>query len=220
MRDLPLTDQPLYRLRVEGTKGLSNLELLAALLQTPDALALAQELLVTFGGLASLSRASVEELQCVHGIGPARAAQLHAAFALGLRLLAACGEERPQIRTPGDVAALLQAEMGLLPQEELRAVLLDTRNRLCRIVTIYIGSLNTVVVRMGELFREAIRLNCASLILVHNHPSAEPSPSPEDILVTRHAVETGHLLDIEVLDHIILAGNRFVSLKEQGQGFK
>jgi DNA repair protein RadC len=111
------------------------------------------------------------------------------------------------------------AEMSLLTQEHLRTVLLDTRNRVLSMPTIYVGSLNSAAVRVGEVFREAIRANCAALIVAHNHPSGDPSPSPEDVQVTRQLVEAGSLLGVDVLDHIIIGHQRFVSLKERGLGF-
>ncbi len=110
-------------------------------------------------------------------------------------------------------------EMGLLEQEQLRVMLLDTKNRVTATETVYQGSLNTSLIRVGELFREAIRANCAALIVLHNHPSGDPSPSPEDVAVTRQIVQAGQLLDIEVLDHLIIGRQRFVSLKERGLGF-
>ena len=128
-------------------------------------------------------------------------------------------EERPQIRTPADAANLVLTEMGLLEQEHLRVMLLDTKNCVLETPTIYVGSLNTSLIRVGELFREAIRANCASLIVLHNHPSGDPTPSPEDVAVTRQIVEAGKLLDVEVLDHLIIGRQRFVSLKERGLGF-
>jgi len=134
-------------------------------------------------------------------------------------LLIAGVDERPQIKSPADVANLLLLEMGHLDQEHLRTVLLDTKNRVQQIATIYIGSVNSAQVRIGEIFRDAIRRNSAALIVAHNHPSGDPTPSPEDILVTRQIVEAGKLLDIDVLDHLILGNNRYVSLKERGLGF-
>jgi DNA repair protein RadC len=217
VRELPLSDQPLYRLRRQGTSALSNAELVAALLQTPDALSLAQELLVRFDGLYHLAHATLEELQGVEGIGPARAAQLHAAFSLGLRLLVASRVEKPQIRSAADAALLLLAEMSLLEREEVRVLLLDNRGRLQRMVTVYVGTLHSVAIRVGELFQEAVRLNAASLILVHNHPAGDPTPSPEDGTVTRKVAAAGHLLHIELLDHLVIAGNRYVSMKERGE---
>jgi len=217
IRDLPVSDQPLYRLRRQGTSALSNAELVAALLQTPDALSLAQELLIRFGDLYHLAHATLEELQAVMGIGPARAAQLHAAFSLGLRLLWEGREEKPQIRSCGDVATLLLAEMSLLDQEELRVLLLDTKNRVQKTVTVYTGSLHSAVIRAGELFQEAVRLNAASVILVHNHTTGDPTPSSDDKQLTRIVVEAGGLLNIEVLDHIVIGKDRYVSMKERGE---
>ena len=146
--------------------------------------------------------------------------QIKAALELGRRLLVTAPHERPQMRSPADAANLLMAEMSLLSQEHLRTVLLDTRNRVISIPTIYVGSLNTAQVRVGEMFREAIRANCAGMIVVHNHPSGDPTPSPEDVQVTRMIVEAGALLNIDVLDHLIIGRQRFVSLKERGLGFK
>lgn len=123
------------------------------------------------------------------------------------------------MRSPADIANLLMLEMGLLQQEHLRAVLLDTKNQILRVATIYEGSLNTAVVRVGEVFRPAIQANCASVIIVHNHPSGDPTPSPEDVRVTELLVEAGKLLDIEVLDHVVIGRNSFVSLKERRLGF-
>ena len=123
---------------------------------------------------------------------------------------------REQIKSPGDVAALLMVEMGYLDQEELRTVLLDTRNRIQGIVTVYKGSLNTSMVRVGEVYKEALRRNSAALIVVHNHPSSDPSPSPEDVLVTREIVEAGVLLDVECLDHLVIGKGRWVSMREKG----
>ena len=132
--------------------------------------------------------------------------------------MATAPHERPQVRSPADVANLLMLEMGLLEQEHLRAVLLDTKNVVLRVANVYAGNLNTAVVRVGEVFREAIRANCASIIVVHNHPSGDPTPSPEDVRVTEQLVEAGRLLDIDVLDHLVIGRNRYVSLKERGSG--
>lgn len=139
---------------------------------------MAERLLSQFGGLPGLVQASHDELCGAHGIGEAKATQIKAALELGRRLLATAPYERPQVRSPGDAASLLMLEMGLLEQEQLRTLLLDTKNTLLRIVHVYTGSLNTAVVRVGEVFREAIRANCASIIVVHNHPSRGPDPQP------------------------------------------
>jgi DNA repair protein RadC len=167
-----------------------------------------------------LVQASHDELCGAHGFGEAKATQIKAALELGRRLLATAPYERPQVRSPGDAASLLMLEMGLLEQEQLRTLLLDTKNTLLRVVHVYTGSLNTAVVRVGEVFREAIRANCASIIVVHNHPSGDPTPSPEDVRVTEQLVAAGRLLDIEVLDHLVIGHNRYVSLKERGLGFR
>ena len=128
--------------------------------------------------------------------------------------------ERPRIQSPADVANLLMLEMGLLDKEELRVVLLDTKNNVLKIVTVLSGSLNAAVVRVGEVFKEAVRINAANMIVVHNHPSGDPTPSPEDVRVTEMIVEAGKLLDVDVLDHLVLARHRFISMKEKRQGFK
>jgi DNA repair protein RadC len=157
---------------------------------------------------------------CNHrGIGPAKAAQLKAAVELGRRLAIALPEEQPSIQSPDDAAALLLYEMGALEQEHLRVLLLDTRNRLIRMVDVYRGSLNTSIIRVGEAFRDAVRANAASIIVVHNHPSGDPTPSSEDVSVTRALVEAGRLLDIEVLDHLVIGKNSYISLKAKGLGF-
>jgi DNA repair protein RadC len=128
-------------------------------------------------------------------------------------------EGRLQIKSPADVAQLFMVEMMALDQEELWVACLDTKNRLIKIAKVYRGSVDTAMIRVGEVYKEALRLNAASIVVAHNHPSTDPTPSPEDILVTRQIVEAGKLLDCECLDHLVLAGNRFVSLRERGLGF-
>ena len=217
IRDLPSTDRPRERLRDAGPAALSNQELLAILLRTgsarESALALANRLLGRFHGLVGLARAGFAELCAERGLGEAKAAQVQAALELGKRLAAAQPEERAQIRSPEDVANLLLAEMGLLDQEHLRVVLLNTRNQVLGTQEVYRGSVHTAVVRIGELFREALRQNAPCIILVHNHPSGDPTPSAEDIAMTKQAIAAGELLDIDVLDHVIVAHARFASMK-------
>jgi DNA repair protein RadC len=207
-----------------GVKALSNAELISILLRSgiegKNALQLAQEVIAEFGGLAGLHRASYEELCDRKGIGPAKAAQLMAATELGRRLAIATPEERPKIESPEDAAGLLLYEMGALEKEHLRVLLLDTRNRLMRSVEVYKGSLNASLVRVGEVLRDAVRTNAAAVIVAHNHPSGDPAPSPEDVSLTKAIVEAGELLDIEVLDHLIIGKNSFVSLKAIGLGFE
>lgn len=224
IHDLPQGERPRERLEHYGAGALSSAELLAIILRVgtggENVVRVAERLLARYEGLPGLAQATVSELCQEKGIGPAKAVQIKAALELGRRLLVTAPHERPQMRSPADAANLLMAEMSLLPQEHLRTVLLDTRNRVLSIPTIYVGSLNTAQVRVGEMFREAIRANCAAMIVVHNHPSGDPTPSPEDVQVTRMIVEAGALLNIDVLDHLIIGRQRFVSLKERGLGFK
>ena len=223
IKDLRSDDRPRERLERQGPQSLSNPELLAILLGTGvpglNAVELAQELLDEFGGLPGLHKADHEELVGTRGIGPAKAAQLQAAVELGRRIAVAVPEERPAVQSPEQAAELVMYEMGALSQEHLRVLLLDTRNQLIRITEVYQGSLNTSLIRIGEIFKDAVRSNAASIIVVHNHPSGDPTPSPEDIAVTRAMVEAGQLLDIEVLDHLVIGTGRFVSLKSKGLGF-
>ncbi len=221
--DLGPADRPRERLRDQGAKGLSDAELLAILLRTGvaglNSVQLAQDLLMKFHGLAGLHDANYAELVASRGIGDAKAAQIKAAIELGRRLASWKPEQRRSIDSPELAAELLKYEMSALDQEHLMVVLLDTRNQLLRIVDVYHGSLNTSLIRISEVFRDAVRDNAASIIVVHNHPSGDPSPSPEDIAVTRAIVEAGRLLDIEVLDHLIIGKGSYTSLKAKGLGF-
>ena len=223
IKDMPVGERPRERLQHYGAGALSTAELIAILLRSGVAgesvLRLAERLLVRYGGLTGLAQASFAELCQEKGIGPAKVTQIKAALELGRRLLVASPQERPQVRSPADAANLLMMEMSLLAQEQMRVILLDSKNRVLAIPTVYQGSLNTSLVRVAELFREAIRQNCAAIIVVHNHPSGDPTPSPEDVLVTKQIVEAGKLLDIEVLDHLVIGRQRYVSLKERGLGF-
>jgi DNA repair protein RadC len=221
--DLDVTDRPRERLAELGAQALTNAELLAILLrvgiQGENAVEIGQRLLVDCGGLHGLHRASFPELCGQRGLGQAKAAQIKAAIELGKRLRMDDPDERPTVHSPADAAALVEYEMSALVQEHLRVIVLDTRNRVLSVEKQYMGSLNASTVRVGELFRAAIQRSAASIILAHNHPSGDPSPSPEDVNLTRTAVQAGKLLDIEVLDHIVIGRNRFVSLKEKGLGF-
>ena len=223
MRDVVLSDRPRERLLQVGERAVSTSELLAIILRTgvggENVVRLSERLLAQFSGLTGLAKASVSELQVVKGIGPVKAVEIKAALEIGRRLIASAPEQRPRVTCPADAANLLMTEMTLLDQEHLRLVLLDTRNHVLATPTVYIGSLNTSVLRVGELFRFALRENAAAMIVAHNHPSGDPSPSPEDIQVTRQIVKGGQLLDIDVLDHVVIGHNRFVSLKERGLGF-
>lgn len=223
LQDLPTDDRPRERLARSGERAVSTAELLAIIMRTgsggENVLRLAERMLAHFKGLPGLGRATITELQALKGVGQVKAIEIKAALELGRRLTVAAPEERPKISSPADAASLLMSEMMLLEQEHLRLILLDTRNRVIQTPTIYIGSLNTSVVRVGELFRPAIRENAAAIIVTHNHPSGDPTPSPEDVNVTRQIVKAGKLLDIELLDHVIFGRQRFCSLKERGLGF-
>jgi DNA repair protein RadC len=223
IRDLPVSERPRERLRDYGASALSNAELLAIILRTgarrESVLALATRLLSSYRGLVGLARISFGELCNEKGLGEAKAAQLKAALELGRRLSSTQPEERVTVRSPADIANLLLTEMGLLEQERLRVVLLNQRNQVLSIPEVYRGSVNSSLIRVAELFREAVRQNCPAIVLVHNHPSGDPTPSNDDIVMTKQAVEAGKLLDVEVLDHVIIGQGRYVSLKEQGLGF-
>lgn len=221
--DLEESERPRERLARLGAQSLSNAELLAILLRMgvrgENAVQVGQRLLQALGGIAGLHRCELSELCAQRGIGEAKAAQIKAAIELGNRLRLEAPDERPTIHSPADAAALVQYEMSVLEQEELRVLLLDTRNRVQDTVTVYRGSVNSSQVRVGELFKAAVRRNAAGLIVVHNHPSGDPTPSPDDIAVTRAIVQAGKLLDVEAVDHLIIGQGRFVSLKERGLGF-
>lgn len=223
IRDLESGERPRERLARLGAEALSTAELLAILLRVgipgENAVQLGTRLLKTFGGLGGLHRASFHELQAQHGVGVAKAAQIKAAIELGRRMVAASPEERPTIHSPADAAALVLYEMSALPQEHLWVILTDTRNRVMHIEKMYRGSLNASTVRVGEVFRAAIQRNAAAILVVHNHPSGDPTPSPEDIALTRALIQAGRLLDVEVLDHLVIGQGRFVSLKERGLAF-
>ena len=223
LREVPLAERPRERLHLRGAAGLTAAELVALVWGSGsrgmNAVDLAETALARLDGVSGLARATADELQEVPGVGPARAAQLEAAFELGRRLLVAAPHERTVIKSPADAANLLMLEMGSLEQEHLRTVILDTKNHVLKVHTVYVGSLNTAVVRVGELFKEAIRLNAAAIICCHNHPSQDPTPSAEDVYVTRQIVEAGKLLSIDVLDHLVICLSRWVSLKERGLGF-
>lgn len=225
---MPAAVRPRERLQALGAQALSDEELLAIVLRTGirsfNVLDVARDLLVRHGGLGGINRASLPELAATQGIGVVKAIDLKAAFELGKRLLTVAPEERPQITGPQDAYALLRGEMAFLEQESVRVILLNTKNRVQGIAQISAGSLNSSIIRVGEVFRDAIRQQAAAIVLAHNHPSGDPIPSAEDIAITRKVVEAGTLLDIEVLDHIIIgrpaeSNPGWISLREQRLGF-
>lgn len=224
IRAMTSHERPRERLQQLGAGVLSDAELLAIVLRTgtrgKNVIELAEDLLESCGRLGGLARTPLADLAAIKGMGPAKATELFALFELGRRAMNAAAAERPQIKSPADAAQLL-ADMGTLEQEEMRTLLLDTKNRVLGRPKVYQGSVHTTVIRIAELFRDAVRQNCTALIVAHNHPSGDPTPSPEDAAITREIVKAGELLEIDVLDHLVIgAAGRFVSLKERGLGFK
>ena len=180
----------------------------------------ATEMLAQYGSLGALRRVDTASLRATHGLTPRQTTRLHDALELATILLVEPRLERPQITRPGDAARLVLPEMGLLESEQMRLLLLDTKNRLIAALTLYAGTINACQVRVAEVFREAVRRNASALILVHNHPSGVTDPSPDDMNLTREVVRAGRLLDVDVLDHLIVAGSAYRSLRERGLGWE
>jgi DNA repair protein RadC len=221
LRETPANEQALARLERCGPSVLSIVELLQMFLDSRSDPLLPLRLLNRWNTLSELAHANPADLMSVEGVSRMRLARLRAALELGRRMLTEPLQERPIVRSPTDVAELLIPEMAGLEQEQMRVVLLNTKNRIIGMPLVYQGSLHTTVIRVGELFRDAVRQNAAAVIVVHNHPSGDATPSPEDVAVTREIVQSGKLLDIDVLDHLVIGGApaRFTSLKERGLGF-
>jgi DNA repair protein RadC len=224
IRDLPATDRPRERLRDAGASALNNAELIAILLRTGNArksaLDQAGDLLARYGGIAGLARCSFSELCRERGIGEAKAAQIKAAIELGTRAAAASARDAVTVfRSPDDLANLVMADMSLLDHEEVRVALLDTRNRLMSIAEVYRGSVHSAVVRTSELLRVAVRANAPAIICLHNHPSGDPTPSAPDIKMTQQLLEAARAMDIALLDHLVIAGGRYVSMRAAHLGF-
>ena len=225
IHDLATDERPRERLKILGAQALSKAELLAILLRTgvpgENAVQVGERLMIKYKDLTRLHQVPFEELCDQHGIGEAKAAQIKAAIELGRRMAIESPEERASISSPAEAAALVSFDMSALEQEHLRVILLDTRNKVLDIVEIYIGSVNSSQVHVGELFKPAVRRNAAAMIVVHNHPSGDPTPSPDDLAVTRAIVQAGKLLDVDVLDHLVIGQgkDRWVSMKERGLGF-
>ncbi|WP_202630819.1 RadC family protein [Pallidibacillus pasinlerensis] len=220
IKDFPKDERPRERFIKHGPESLSNQELLAILLRTgtkaESVLQLAQRLIKEFEGLRMLKDATLEELTKIKGIGEAKAIQILAAVELGRRINSLSNEERYSIRSPEDGANYVMEEMRFLNQEHFVCLYLNTKNQVIHKQTVFIGSLNASIVHPREVFREAFRRSAASIICIHNHPSGDPTPSREDIEVTRRLKECGRMIGIEILDHIIIGDKRFVSLKEKG----
>jgi len=223
VRDLPAAERPRERLALRGPGGLSAAELIAIVLGTGgagrSAMDVAHDALARHASIGALARASDAELASIPGVGVAKAARLAAAFELGRRSVVDWPAGRWTIRSPRDVADRLAVEMGRLEREELRVLSLNAKNVVQRVSTCYTGNVSASLVRVGELFRDAVRLDASGLILVHNHPSGDPTPSPDDLHLTAEAIAAGRLLDIEVLDHVVVGHDAWVSLRDRGVSF-
>jgi len=219
VKDLAAWDTPGYRI-IKNPLSVSLTELLASIIGGKDQLDIAGSVLKKINGDPKrLVTIDISELLAIRGIGMQAASKLKACAVLANRIVTTIPEERPTINSPADAAALVQYEMCALEQEHLRVLLLDTRNHVLDIVEVYRGSVNSSQVRVGEIFKAAVRRNSTAVIVVHNHPSGDPTPSPDDVAVTRAFVQAGKLLDCEVLDHLVIGQGRWVSLKERGLGF-
>ena len=223
IKELPEGDRPRERLLAYGPGVLADAELIAIALRsgTPklNAIQVAQSLLKRFDGLAGLAQATQEEMASIPGVGPAKAAQVLAAFELGRRLAMNPEQARPRISTPENAARILMARIGNPKQEELWVMLLDAKHQVMRLHNVYRGQLDSAAVRVCEVYREAVRDNAKAIIVAHNHPSEDTAPSPADIDITRDLRHAGELLGIALLDHIIVTRTAYRSLKQQLEGF-
>lgn len=220
IRDVPKEERPRERFLQEGARSLSAQELLALLLRTgtkdESVIQLANRLISTFEGLRLLKDASIEEITAIKGIGEAKAIQILASVELGRRVSSLNYNDRYVIRSPQDCANYCMDEMRFLSQEHFVCLYLNTKNQVLHKQTIFIGSLNASIVHPREVFKEAFRRSAASIICLHNHPSGDPAPSREDIEVTKRLAECGKIIGIDLLDHVIIGEQKYVSLKEKG----
>lgn len=226
IRDLPEGERPRERLSELGAEALRNAELIAILLRTGtkgvSAIQIAENLIQKFGTLDSLARASLQDLRQVKGIGPDKAIALKSAFTLAKRMAQEFHGEAPLLDTPERVADFLREENRLYDVEHFQVLLLNTRRRLIRLEQVSQGTLDTILVHPREVFKMAISANASAIVLAHNHPSGDATPSNEDIKVTRDIIRAGELLKIPVLDHIILgrseqiSGKDYTSLRDLG----
>lgn len=217
--DIPAYQHPVGRLLHSGAAALSNAELLAAIIRTgsahEDAVHLAERILTEYDGLQGLAQANTSELNRINGLSGDKIGQIVAALELSKRLVTARKSERAPVESAADVAGLV-SDMASLSQEHVRVILLDAGRRVLAMPTLYIGTVNMTVLRVAEVFREAIISGSPAIILAHNHPSGDPTPSPEDVEFTRALANAGRLLDVALLDHIIVGQQRLISMREQG----
>lgn len=217
-KEYPTHEQPSTRIREIGPQCITDAELFALATFISDA-ETAQALAKVYHDAGSLGKIRRDQITSIPGLGQGYADAILAIYELARRDIVREQEKRPTIHSPADAAQLVQYEMSALDHEEMRIMLLDTRNNVIRTVTLYKGSVNSCQVRISEMFRDAIREGAPNIIIIHNHPSGDPSPSPDDIALTRTVVQAGTLMDITVLDHLVIGQGRWVSLKERGLGF-
>ncbi|MCJ7515465.1 MAG: DNA repair protein RadC [Dehalococcoidia bacterium] len=218
VHDLPLSERPRERLSKLGSEALSSQEILALILGSgikgESVIVTAQKLLSRFGNLKNLASASVEELTQIKGIGPAKAAQIKATFELSKRLEHSSSDDtKITVKSPEDVVKTARNLLKGKKKEHFLVICLDTRNHLIKISTVSIGSLDCSIVHPREVFKDAISSSAASVIFIHNHPSGDPSPSEDDIKMTKRLIEAGEIIGIEVLDHIIICDSEHLSMK-------
>jgi DNA repair protein RadC len=221
IHDLPASERPRERLQRLGAEALSAQEVLALILgrgiSGESVMVTAQRLLGEFGGLKGVADASLEELSKIRGIGLAKAAQIKAAAELGARVDGHAGDaDKVPLTTPEAVATLVGGKLREKKKEYFLALFLDTRNRLIRMAEISVGSLDSSIVHPREVFKEAVAASAAGVVFVHNHPSGDTEPSPDDIALTKRLVEAGEIMGIDVLDHVIIGGRDYLSLKREG----
>ncbi|MDQ0196770.1 RadC family protein [Paenibacillus wynnii] len=220
LRDLPHEERPRERMMQYGAESLSQAELLAILLRTgthrESAIGIAQRMLSQVGGLRQLADLSIKELTSIKGIGPAKAIQLKAGIELGRRMSNSRLNQPVIIRSPYDAADILTEQLRYLQKEHFVCLFLNTKNHVIAQETLSMGSLNASIVHPREVFRAAIKCSSASIICAHNHPSGDPTPSPEDISLTSRLLQAGEIVGIDVLDHLIIGDSGFVSMKEKG----
>ncbi len=220
LREMPEEERPRERLARLGAIALRDAELLAVLFRTgtreEGAVALAERLLSRFGNLRALSRASLEELMQVKGVGRVKAIEIQAAVELGIRLAREKDEERPKIRSADDVAGLLMARFKQCETEVFKALLLNTKNEVLKIVDVATGGLDATLAMPRDVFRQAVRDAASAVIVCHNHPSGDPEPSREDVRITERLRDAAEIIGLRFLDHIVFGHERYVSLQERG----
>lgn len=218
--ELPPDDRPRERLYACGAGALTTAELIGILIRVGtherSAVSLGEHLLAHFGSIKEIAGAPVERLSEVKGIGRAKAAEIKAAIELGNRLALYGEDTRPMANNPRDIANLIMPDLRYLKKETLKSLLLDTKNRVIAIKTVSVGDLTSSIAHPREIFKDAVVASAASIIMAHNHPSGDPTPSQQDIEITRRLIDTGKIIGIDVLDHLVIGDGKYVSLKERG----